>query len=224
MYYIYRITNIINGKIYIGQTIQPNIRWSNHKSVTKRKPTQCIHHAMKKYGVENFIFEVILTCKTQTDANEVEDVVITQYDSRNNDLGYNIARGGSSNSGPAHHCYGKKLTQEHKNKIGISQLGKIMSNESKEKIRKSLTGVKRSAECCRNISLGLVGKPSGKKGKKSSIFGSNVSTSKLTEDIVIKLRAEYASGEYTYKELAEKYKVHIDTIFKIITYKLWKHI
>lgn len=96
MFYLYRITDHINNKVYIGQSIQPNVRWSNHKSDARNgKPIQYIHRAMAKYGIENFSFEVIASCRTQEDADETEDALIIQYDSRNKKFGYNLAIGGS---------------------------------------------------------------------------------------------------------------------------------
>jgi hypothetical protein len=51
---------------------------------------------MAKYGVENFEFEIIATCRTQEDANEAEVLLIQQYDSRNKEKGYNIKPGGET--------------------------------------------------------------------------------------------------------------------------------
>jgi group I intron endonuclease len=95
MHYLYRITNQINGKIYIGQS-NNNRRWSQHKYFAKHpeQTGQHIHRAMAKYGVDNFVFEKIATCRTQEDANEVESFLIIQYDSRNKEYGYNSRIGG----------------------------------------------------------------------------------------------------------------------------------
>jgi len=94
VHYIYKITNIVNNKVYIGQTINPNARWRAHQSYALKKPIQYIHRAMAKHKFVNFIFELILTCKTQDDANEAEDVIIIQYNSRNKKYGYNLNAGG----------------------------------------------------------------------------------------------------------------------------------
>ena len=65
MAYIYKITNILNNKIYIGQTIrQPSLRWNEHKSeslcsTSKHGRLYHLHCAIRKYGVDSFIFEVI---------------------------------------------------------------------------------------------------------------------------------------------------------------------
>ena len=96
MYYLYLITNGKNGKVYVGQTINPNKRWNDHKRLALKKPLQYIHRAMAKYGIEDFTYEVIAVCKTQEDANETETTLIKQYDSRNKKKGYNLASGGSN--------------------------------------------------------------------------------------------------------------------------------
>lgn len=97
MHYLYRITNKINGKVYIGQTNNPEYRWYQHCSYAKKdnKHKQYIHHAMAKYGTENFEFEIIATCRIQEDIDITEVLLIQQYDSRNSSYGYNLKSGGS---------------------------------------------------------------------------------------------------------------------------------
>ena len=96
MYYLYTITNGKSGKMYIGQTKNPNKRWKQHKSYAKKpeKTGQYIHRAMNKYGSDNFIFEIIAQCLTKENADIIEDILINQYDTRNKEKGYNIAAGG----------------------------------------------------------------------------------------------------------------------------------
>ena len=55
--YLYQITNLINNKVYIGQTNNITKRWSNHKCCNS--PDMVIAKAIKKYGIENFKFEVL---------------------------------------------------------------------------------------------------------------------------------------------------------------------
>lgn len=93
--YLYTITNMINNKLYIGQSVKPNQRWSQHKAYAKRDTVQYIHRAMAKYGIDSFRFDIIATCRTEEDANELETVLIKQYNSRNKQYGYNIAPGGN---------------------------------------------------------------------------------------------------------------------------------
>ena len=65
MGYIYKITNKINNKVYIGQTIKirASDRFSQHKYLARHleqeKVNSYLHKAMHKYGVENFSFDII---------------------------------------------------------------------------------------------------------------------------------------------------------------------
>lgn len=86
---IYKITNQINNKCYIGQSIHIEQRWEEHLY----KSSQCslLKYALHKYGVNNFTFEVIEECE-QESLNEREQYWIQYYDSFNN--GYNLTLGG----------------------------------------------------------------------------------------------------------------------------------
>ena len=54
MFYVYKITNIKNGKIYIGLTTVPiEMRWANHIRDSKRC-NRHLYKSMRKYGIENF--------------------------------------------------------------------------------------------------------------------------------------------------------------------------
>ena len=67
MAYIYKITNLINSKIYIGQTIRSiNVRWNQHKSESFNNHghgyNYHLHNAIRKYGSDNFKIEIIEQC------------------------------------------------------------------------------------------------------------------------------------------------------------------
>ena len=91
---IYKITNIENGKVYIGQTRQDfNVRWRSHvKRGLKAEPAtnNKLYSEMWRLGPEHFTFEVLTTCPVDK-LNEQEKYYIQFYDSQN--WGYN------SNSG-----------------------------------------------------------------------------------------------------------------------------
>ena len=94
--FLYKIANKINKKVYIGQTNNPSRRWSCHKNNAKKDYIkQYIHHAMKKYGIFNFTFEIISCCKSLDDANQTEELLIEQYNSRDKNCGYNLRKGGN---------------------------------------------------------------------------------------------------------------------------------
>ena len=92
--FIYKITNTINGKYYIGQTIQ-NVkeRFYQHCATkcSKAVSNMAIHRAIKKYGKSNFTVEVIEEIDS-TNLNDRERYWIKYYNSYNN--GYNSTKGG----------------------------------------------------------------------------------------------------------------------------------
>lgn len=89
--YIYKITNKINGKCYIGQTTDYKRRFQEHKSCGyENENNKLLYYAFRKYGIENFNFEVIEE-KTEK-YNEKEKYWISYYDSFEN--GYNMTEGG----------------------------------------------------------------------------------------------------------------------------------
>jgi group I intron endonuclease len=91
---IYKITNKINGKIYVGKTInRPLTRFSGHKSGARNGSTMPIHRAMRKYGDENFDFQVIDTAESHEELKVKEFKWIRDLNSRVNGNGYNLEHG-----------------------------------------------------------------------------------------------------------------------------------
>lgn len=90
---LYKITNLINGKVYIGQSIHPDKRWREHRNKAKKNFDEYpIHLAISKYGEKNFSFEIL---EWSEDYDNREKELIQEYNSISPN-GYNIAMGGSS--------------------------------------------------------------------------------------------------------------------------------
>lgn len=103
---IYKRTNLINNKIYIGQTKnKPELRW---KSENTDKYSD-IGKAIQKYGVENFKNEIIDKAYSKEELNQKEKYWIEYYNSQDYDKGYNRTKGGSGGN-PGH--YGKIIIWE----------------------------------------------------------------------------------------------------------------
>ena len=117
---IYKITNIISNKIYIGQSIRPERRWHAHKSRAKKgygKGKYPLYDAIRKYGEENFTFEVLGWFE---DYNEKERYYIQYFNSLIPN-GYNYMAGVDE---PPH-----KYGTEHHNGIYEEELvDKIISD------------------------------------------------------------------------------------------------
>lgn len=96
---IYKITNQVNGMIYIGQTTQGlQNRWIHHVAEAKKDHKKggwaaYLHRAIIKYGRENFSVEVIENCSNDK-LNEREIYWIAYYHSNDKDIGYNLTYGG----------------------------------------------------------------------------------------------------------------------------------
>ena len=121
--YLYKIFNIINGKVYIGQTIAPSARWRDHR-IASANPKVPLQFAIKKYGTHNFEFEVIACCLNQDDANWAETTLINQYNSYIlYGKGYNATLGGMN----------APKSEEWKQRVSQSLMGHFVSEASKKK-------------------------------------------------------------------------------------------
>lgn len=93
---IYKITNKLNGKVYIGQTTKTlDIRRNGHIQAAKDGVNHHLYNAMNKYGIDNFEFEEICKANSKSELNYLEAKYILEYDSVRN--GYNMGYGGDNN-------------------------------------------------------------------------------------------------------------------------------
>jgi group I intron endonuclease len=122
--YIYKITNIINGKVYIGQTI--NSVENRFKQHTRKKGCTYLYAAIKKYGKENFKVETIEDVPREL-LDEREIYWISFYNSTNKDIGYNIIKGGKLGRKEIYKLSDseiKEVIQMFKNNISLNNIGK----------------------------------------------------------------------------------------------------
>lgn len=97
---IYKITNNINGRIYIGQSVNISQRWKDHRTKinSSYEYNTPLKRAFRKYGINNFTFEIIETC-SKDELDEKEQYYIEFYNSLTPN-GYNIQKGGKNASVP----------------------------------------------------------------------------------------------------------------------------
>ncbi len=159
--YIYRTTNLINGKIYIGK--------KKGEFTEKYKGSgKYLKNAINKYGWDNFKVEVIEYCETLDIQNEREKYWIAYYRNQNVEM-YNIANGGDG--GDIFSCLPKEQLQEIKdyigycNKSGIcGNKGKHLSEEHKRKISESNKGKKLTPEHIEKSRIAHKGQKAWNKG------------------------------------------------------------
>jgi group I intron endonuclease len=146
---IYKTTNLINGKIYIGQDSKNNPKYLGSGIILKQ--------AIKKYGTINFKKEVLETCKTIDDLNYKEKYWIEKLKTNNQEIGYNISFGGQTGW-----MLGLKHSEETKNKFSLDRKGKLVGDKN------GMYGKKHSEESKKKMSKPQFGDKNGMYGKKHS--------------------------------------------------------
>ena len=131
--YVYKITNLINGKIYIGQTNNLDRRMQEH--LHDKRKGHPIHLALKKYGKDNFTYEVLYHGENY---NEEEKKWIKYYDTTNNEKGYNIAQGGQDSVGESNPM--AKITQEQADYVIDLLLNTTLSKKEISKLTRLSIG------------------------------------------------------------------------------------
>ena len=125
---IYKITNKINGKVYIGQTIHSlDDRWQQHIRNAKKGVRTHFYSAIRKYGENNFEPEVICEATTKEEMNLLETYYIQEYNSIN--VGYNMVDGGNNNV-----MFIPEVNQHHKDVVRSEENRTKISNSMKKKI------------------------------------------------------------------------------------------
>lgn len=161
--FVYLITNIINGKRYVGQTKQTLAhRWNGH---VQKDHCRYLYNAIHKYGKQNFIIEVICEVPTLELANEFEIEYIERYRTMFPN-GYNITPGGNEPK-PLSEEERKKLSERMKGnkfgagispseqtrkKLSLANVGKILSEQHKAKIAASHVGITPTDETRKKLS------------------------------------------------------------------------
>ncbi len=136
---VYKLTNKINGKAYIGITSRDeSARWSEHKVRAKQGVRNSrLYDAIRKYGPDTFSREVIASASTEDELRKLERRYIQEFDTYEN--GYNSNLGG----------YGFLHFPEHiRIKIGLAQKGKFVPPKTREKMSLAKLGNK---ECAKNF-------------------------------------------------------------------------
>lgn len=132
--FIYKITNTINGKFYIGQTIQ-NVkeRFYQHCATkcSKAVSNMAIHRAIKKYGKSNFTVEVIEEIDS-ANLNDRERYWIKYYNSYNN--GYNSTKGGQDGIKLFKNLDTESIVREYKSGKSLREIGRLF-NVDKQTIK-----------------------------------------------------------------------------------------
>ena len=152
---IYKITNLVNSKVYIGASKNIEDRWWYHKN-----GHTAIAEDLKTFGLENFKFEVLLECPEDMLCQWERDMICL-YDSDDPERGYN---------NPKDRPYSLKASESHRgtHRTPHSEEAKRKMSEKMKGHKAWNKGIPHSDETRRKISESLKGKPSGMKGRSLS--------------------------------------------------------
>ena len=179
---IYKIENQVNQKVYIGQSTNIATRWRRHRSEANNlNNSYPLYRAMRKYGLENFSFEIIEECSRE-DLDSRERYWIKKFDSYYN--GYNSTLGGHSKRGYSlsesfkEKCRNRRHTQETKQRMSISAKGRKPSTDTLLKMRESAKGNSRRNKA---VLLFINGVPMKEfNSVKEAALYNNISTSQMS--------------------------------------------
>jgi GIY-YIG catalytic domain len=233
MYHLYLITNLVNQKVYVGQTISGiKRRWSSHKSAARHGSPWIIHKAIRKYGSESFAIQLLNQYNTREALDKAEIRHITRYRKK---LGhknvYNIMEGGKT----------PRLTKKQrramsKARMGYSLFAKLNWTLVATIRAKYATGrfSWRALARIYNVTHGSIGRIIRNetyrradykyvKRKNHAARGNTHPSSKLQAKDVRKALVLKKRG-MTYKAIAEIFAVNKTTISSIFYGQSWTHI
>ena len=189
--YLYKILNKNTGKAYIGQTInKPEIRFNYHTSRLKKgtHDNEYLQRSFNKHGIDSFMFYTILKTDDLDSLNLYEEQFIKILRATDRNFGYNIRPGGLNT----------KHSEETKRKIGLAGIGRKLSEEHIEQIRKRNKG-NQFGRLCKGVPKSEEAK------KKMSLAKQGVENSHLMKACKVWDKNGNFVGEFKSKKLAADY-------------------
>lgn len=230
---IYKVTNLVNNKIYIGQTSQSlKRRQSRHlSSAFSNDSNYAFHKAIRKYGKENFDWEIIDNSETQEELNEKEIYWIKFYNSFS-EHGYNMTLGGNGSSGYKMSEESIQKTLDTKLRNGSTNSGSKHPNsklteedviEIKNLIKSgfSITDIAKQFNVTKHAISDI------KRGKSWSHTGEDISYINyniLNEEIVLEIKRLILEGNMRQDEIAKKLNINPKNVSSIKNGNSWKSV
>lgn len=221
---IYKITNQINGKIYVGKSVHIEQRFTEHKrdsqvpqeqwEVNYRHVKTPFHTAVRKYGIENFNLEILEECEEQQ-LNKREKYWIAKLNATDRNIGYNVTFGGDGYScGGGENAPGSKITQAECDLIKE----KLRERWSYSDILKLIPSIKYSSTIS-NINYGKAWRVEGETYPICIDPGHRI----WSDEEAMNIKQRYAKGE-TIMALANELNVNYNTITALVTGKSYTNL
>lgn len=152
---IYLITNLNNGKKYVGQHEGSDLEkywgWNVRRALRGSNKKPYLYAGIRKHGKASFKVETILLVENKEQADYHETRFIKEWNTNDREYGYNLTEGGDGVSNPSPETR-EKLAALRRGKPGTN-LGKHFSEEHKQRLRESNVGKKRSQEARDKMSI-----------------------------------------------------------------------
>lgn len=210
-YYIYKITNNLNSKVYVGRTKNPTYRCRQHTFLASKyedyndfEGAQKIHVAIGELGSEHFTFEVFEKLNSYSDACERENYWIKQLRCDEDQFGYN------DKSGPEFSVIMWDDADRERMSLRMKgnknpMFGKTQSDEAKQQLSKQFSG-------SGNPFYGKIHSEEAKKligqFSKERAAGENNPHAKFNLKIVSQIRDDWKTGRYTKVALSKKIRCY----------------
>lgn len=208
---IYKIENIVNNKVYIGQSTNIKKRFNSHKAtafnINSKYYNYHLYKSIRKYGLKSFTFEIVEKCK-KTELNEKEKYRISFYNSTDKKRGYNISIGGRNG-----HFF--KLNQEI-----LDDITKMLMNGISQKYISKKYNLNKDT-----ISLINIGKlwyredlkyPLYKKIKQEKTKMNRKRVTELDNMNYDELITEIKQNDYNFTKLSKKYNLTVKILRRVL--------
>lgn len=228
-YCVYRVTNTVNGKVYIGKTKSMARRWVEHLAKSRAGSGLHLARALRKYGADKFVVEILSRHENEEEAYQEEVRQIQAHASTNKLWGYNLTSGGEGvrglsdegrhrlrsfarkRIGERNSFFGKHHTEEAKARIGAAprpqgerhrMWGRHHTEATKEKMRltKRAHSRRMPKEQRRDVAIRHAGERS--------------STAKVTNAQAMEIKAKRAEGVLV-PQLMQEYGLSRSSVYKI---------
>lgn len=218
-YFVYKITNLINNKIYIGKANNIKKRFNAHKTAARRQDPNDfskIHRAMNKYGEDNFFIEELGEYSTETEALQAEINFIKNLNSQDDSVGYNITLGGEGASGFKHSDESKEKMSNSKKGLFLGEQNPFYGKNHSEETKKLLSNLASERVGELNPFFGKIHSEDSLNKIRENHYDKQKYFSK---DDIENIKYQKNILKRTYKEIAKDYDVHWKTLSNAVNGK-----
>lgn len=204
---IYKIVNIINGKVYIGSSKNLNKRWCEHKRNLRKNnhDNNYLQKSWDKYGESSFKFEIIEIVDDVNNLITREQFYLDQLKPYDKTITYNICV-------TAGNMFGFKHSDETKTNFSKMRIGNTYSlghkhtDETKNKMSESHFGKTHDLDTIKKLII---------KSKKNNLTSKKNKTT-CPNNIKLEIIEKYKTGEFSTRELAKIYSISKSSIWNIV--------